>query len=80
MRADRKVIEGRLGYNVFLGVKWGHFTVTDLNYTLRLDYDKGGIVDYLKVHPENNDIMLGKFYNKTPTGEAYKAIFTLARI
>jgi len=64
MRLDRKVIKGNRGYNVFLCFRWGKFTVRQLDDALELRYDKGGIVDYLRLHPDRDDVMLGEFYRK----------------
>ena len=81
MCLDKKVIEGKRGYNVILGVRWGDFLVAQLKYTLRLKYNKGDVIDYLKIHPDNDDIMIGRYCTKKPgRSEKYKAICTLTRI
>lgn len=81
MCLDRKVMQGRSGHNVILGIRWGDFLVTQRKYTLQLKYDKGFTVDYLKLHPDNDNIMLGRYCTKKPgKPEKYKAIFMLTRI
>ena len=60
MRLDKKVIKGNRGYNVFLGIKWGHFTVKQLEYSLLLEYDNGKVTDYLKFYTDG--IMIGRYF------------------
>ena len=73
MRLDRKVIAGSRGYNVFLGLRWGAFSVKDMHDSISLVYDNGRIIDYLRIR-ENR--IIGSF---TKNGK-YKAMFMLEKI
>lgn len=75
MRLDRKHISGNKGYNKILGARWGTFRIENGDRSLMLVYDDGKITDYLRLHPTNNDLMIGRFCRN---GE-YKAMFTLER-
>jgi hypothetical protein len=66
MRRDRKVVLGDKGHNVyylfkFIPIKWGKFSVRECSTCLRLLYSNGLVIDYLRLHPDRNDIMLGLF-------------------
>jgi len=76
MRWDRKVIKGSRGYNLFLCFKWGDFTVIQHEHTVWLRYDKGGVIDHLKKHPDKDDVMVGEYHKN---GEL-DAVFTLTRV
>ena len=84
MRRDRKVINGNTGHNVyylcFIPVRWGGFKVEKERDRLTLVYDNGVVIDYLRLHPHNRDIMIGQF-NKTVGGRTIvsKEPFTLTR-
>ncbi len=72
MKWDKKVISGKRGYNLFLGIRWGGFNVEQLEYTIRLTYDKGGIEDYLKLY---DTVFVGRFMRNG----RYKATFMLEK-
>ncbi len=75
MRLDRKYISGSRGYNRICGIKWGHFRIESGDKNLMLVYDDGKITDYLRLHPTDNDLMIGRFC----TNGKYRAMFTLER-
>ncbi len=76
MRLDRKVIKGTRGYNRLLGIKWGGFTVSQDVLGLVLTYDEDIIMDHLKVSPDNDNVMVGKFH----VNGKFRQFFTLTKV
>jgi hypothetical protein len=78
MNFDRKVITGSRGYNLFWRVRWGEFSIIELDDSdsIHLVYDRWGIVDHLRYHPRHGNVLVGKFHI---SGE-YRAPFALIKV
>ena len=71
---DRKIINGKSGYNVASGIKWGEFAISSIEYLDPLDFDaierKEIILTYIKqpiidkIRFVDKDRLSGKFYFK----------------